>query len=95
MRTKNHLMIHGRTTMTEPQPMAEVIMFNPSLEYLIGLSKLSGRSFNQTMARIIEGLPEADRPQLFVRDDDGSLISAQQVLQEHFAPKPIGFITNQ
>ncbi len=88
-------MIYGRTTMTEPQPMAEVIMFNPSLEYLIGLSKLSGRSFNQTMARIIEGLPEADRPQLFVRDDDGSLISAQQVLQEHFAPKPIGFITNQ
>ena len=89
-------MIYGRSTMMEPQPMAEVIMSNqPSLEYLIGLSKLSGRSFNQTMARIIEGLPEADRPQLFVRDDDGSLISAQQVLQEHFAPKPIGFITNQ
>jgi len=89
-------MIHGRTTMTEPQPMAEVTMSNqPSLEYLIGLSKLSGRSFNQTMARIIEGLPEEKRPPLFVRDDDGSLISAQQVLQEHFAPKTIGFIHNQ
>jgi len=86
-------MIYGRTTMTEPQPMAEVTMSNqPSLEYLIGLSKLSGRSFNQTLGRIISGLPEEKRPPLFVRDDDGSLISAQQVLQEHFAPKKIGFI---
>ena len=86
-------MIYGRTTMTELQPMAEVTMSNqPSLEYLIGLSKLSGRSFNQTLGRIIEGLPEEKRPPLFVRDDDGSLISAQQVLQEHFAPKKIGFI---
>ena len=76
----------------ESQPMAEVIMFNPSLEYLIGLSKLSGRSFNQTIERIISGLPEEKRPPLFVRDDDGSLISAQQVIQEHFAPKKIGFI---
>jgi len=88
-------MIYGRTTMTEPQPMAEVIMFNPSLEYLIGLSKLSGRSFHQTMARIIEGLPEDQRPELFVRDDDGSLISAKQVIQEHFGPKRIGFLINE
>ncbi len=88
-------MIYGRSTMTELQPMAEVIMFNPSLEYLIGLSKLSGRSFHQTMDRIISGLPEAKRPPLFVRDDDGSLISAKQVIQEHFGPKPIGFIHNQ
>lgn len=70
-------------------------MFNPSLEYLIGLSKLSGRSHNQTMSRIIESLPEDKRPPLFVRDDDGSLISAEQVIQEHFGPKPIGFIHNQ
>ncbi len=68
---------------------------SPSLEYLIGLSKLSGRSFHKTMDRIISGLPEADRPQLFVRDDDGSLISAQQVLQEHFGPKRIGFLINE
>ena len=88
-------MIYGRSTMMEPQPMAEVIMFNPSLEYLIGLSKLSGRSFNQTMARIIEGLPEDQRPELFVRDDDGSLISAKQVIQEHFGPKRIGFLINE
>jgi len=72
--------------------MDEVIMFNPSLEYLIGLSKLSGRSFNKTIGRIIESLPEAERPQLFVRDDDGSLISAKQVIEEHFTPKKIGFI---
>jgi hypothetical protein len=84
-------MIYGLSIMTEP--MAEVTMSNqPSLEYLIGLSKLSGRSFNQTIERIISGLPEDKRPPLFVRDDDGSLISAQQVLQEHFAPKKIGFI---
>ena len=89
-------MIYGRSTMMEPQPMAEVTMSNqPSLEYLIGLSKLSGRSFNQTINRIIEGLPEEKRPPLFVRDDDGSLISAKQVIQEHFGPKRIGFITNQ
>ncbi len=89
-------MIYGRSTMMEPQPMAEVIMSrNPSLEYLIGLSKLSGRSFHQTMDRIISGLPEEKRPPLFVRDDDGSLISAKQVLEEHFAPKTIGFINNQ
>jgi hypothetical protein len=77
----------------ETQPMVEVTMSNqPSLEYLIGLSKLSGRSFNQTIERIISGLPEDKRPPLFVRDDDGSLISAQQVIAEHFAPKKIGFI---
>jgi hypothetical protein len=89
-------MIYGRTTMTEPQPMAEVTMSNqPSLEYLIGLSKLSGRSFHQTMDRIISGLPEEKRPPLFVRDDDGSLISAKQVIQEHFGPKRIGFLINE
>ncbi len=82
--------------MTELQPMAEVTMSNqPSLEYLIGLSKLSGRSHNQTLDRIISSLPEDKRPPLFVRDDDGSLISAKQVLEEHFAPKTIGFINNQ
>jgi len=68
---------------------------NPSLEYLIGLSKLSGRSFHQTMDRIISGLPEEKRPPMFVRDDDGSLISAKQVIKEHFGPKRIGFIHNQ
>jgi len=89
-------MIYGRSTMTEPQPMDEVIMSrNPSIEYLIGLSKLSGRSFNQTLGRIISSLPEDERPPLFVRDDDGSLISAKQVIQEHFGPKRIGFIHNQ
>jgi hypothetical protein len=70
-------------------------MFNPSLKYLIGLSNLSGRTFNTTMERIVASLPEEERPQLFVRDDDGSLISAKQVIQEHFEPKRIGFITNQ
>lgn len=88
-------MIYGRSTMMESQPMAEVTMFNPSIEYLIGLSKISGRSFHQTMDRIISGLPEEKRPPLFVRDDDGSLISAKQVIQEHFGPKRIGFIHNQ
>ena len=67
----------------------------PSLEYLISLSKLSGRSFNQTLGRIISSLPEDERPPLFVRDDDGSLVSAKQVIEEHFSPKTIGFINNQ
>jgi hypothetical protein len=75
-------MIYGRSTMMVSQQMAEVTMFNPSIEYLIGLSKISG-------------LPEEKRPPLFVRDDDGSLISAKQVIQEHFGPKRIGFIHNQ
>jgi len=75
--------------------MVEVTMYKPSLEYLIGLSKLSGRSFNQTLERIIATLPEDEGPPLFVRDDDGSLISAKQVIQEHFGPKPIGFIQQQ
>lgn len=66
-----------------------------SIDYLIGLSKLSGRSFNQTIDRIVASLPEDKRPPLFVRDDDGSLISAKEVIKEHFEPKPIGFITNQ
>jgi hypothetical protein len=76
--------------------MAEVTMYrNPSLEYLIGLSNLSGRTFNRTIERIVASLPEEERPPLFVRDDDGSLISAKQVIQEHFGPKKIGFIINQ
>ena len=82
--------------MTNLQPMAEVIMSKQkSLEYLIGLSKLSGKSMNKTLERIVATLPEDERPPLFVRDDDGSLISAKQVIQEHFGPKRIGFIHNQ
>ena len=82
--------------MTELQPMAEVTMSKQrSLEYLIGLSKLSGKSMNKTLERIVATLPEDERPPLFVRDDDGSLISAKQVIQEHFGPKRIGFIHNQ
>ena len=70
-------------------------MSKPSLEYLIGLSKLSGKSFNQNIERLVATLPEEDRPGLYVRDDDGSLISAKQVINEHFGPKRIGFINNQ
>lgn len=82
--------------MTNLQPMAEVIMSKQkSLEYLIGLSRLSGKSMNKTLERIVATLPEDERPPLFVRDDDGSLISAKQVINEHFGPKRIGFITNQ
>jgi hypothetical protein len=89
-------MIYGRSTMMELQPMAEVTMSKQrSLEYLIGLSKLSGKSMNKTLERIVATLPEDERPPLFVRDDDGSLISAKQVIQEHFGPKRIGFIHNQ
>jgi hypothetical protein len=50
---------------------------------------------NKTLERIVATLPEDERPPLFVRDDDGSLISAKQVINEHFAPKQIGFINNQ
>ena len=65
----------------------------PSLEYLIGLSKLSGKSFNQTMERLVSLLPDEDKPIQLVKDDSGNLVDVREYVKEKSTiTKPIGFI---
>jgi len=69
-------------------------MSKMSLEYLIGLSTLHGKTFQSTIQRLVDTLPVDKKPVQFVYNDAGELVDVRDYVKSmnEPEPKPIGFL---
>ena len=68
-------------------------MSKKSLEYLIGLSTLRGKTFQSTIQRLVDTLPVDQKPVQLVYNDAGELVDVRDYVKtmNEPKPKPIGF----
>ena len=69
-------------------------MSNHSIDYLINLQNLRGKSFNENIQRLVDTLPVDQRPIQMVLNDAGELVDVRDYVKnmnEHKS-NPIGFL---
>jgi len=68
--------------------------FEPSIEYLIGLSHLRGKTYNAEITRLVALLPVDKKPVQLVYNDAGELVDVRDYVKDMNEPKsnPIGFL---
>ena len=64
-----------------------------SIDYLISLQNLRGKSFNENIQRLVDTLPVDQRPIQMVLNDAGELVDVRDYVKNMNEPKsnPIGF----
>ena len=69
-------------------------MSNHSIDYLINLQNLRGKSFNENIQRLVDSLPVDRKPIQMVYNDAGELVDVRDYVKTMNEPKsnPIGFL---
>lgn len=69
-------------------------MSNHSIDYLINLQNLRGKSFNENIQRLVDTLPVDQKPVQLVYNDAGELVDVRDYVKDMNEPKqnPIGFL---
>ena len=64
-----------------------------SIKYLISLQNLRGKSFNESIQRLVDTLPVDQKPVQLVYNDAGELVDVRDYVKNMNEPKsnPIGF----
>lgn len=64
-----------------------------SIDYLISLQNLRGKSFNESIQRLVDTLPVDQRPIQMVLNDAGELVDVRDYVKtmNDVPSKPIGF----
>lgn len=69
-------------------------MSNHSIKYLISLQNLRNKSFNDSIQRLVDMLPDDQKPIQMVYNDAGELVDVRDYVKtmNEPPPKPIGFL---
>ena len=69
-------------------------MTNRSIESIISLQNLRGKSFNESIQRLVDMLPDDQKPIQMVYNDAGELVDVRDYVKTMNEPpsKPIGFL---